>query len=216
VLHHQHAARRTSHHSFERPLPLPFGKQCSPPETARAASVKTAACHETTYAVRVIAPHVPGCQALPCAMTRHRPGRPRRLACRADQGWNWSTARPGTAKGQACERCRLAYLTVREGDDDAGRYWDISTVGPGPRAASLAHDVADAVRDYRNQAPAPGLHMAPAAYRELLTAPDLRFHHRQARQPPGHRLAEVRRHARWAQRSPPASPLVCSYRGAGQ
>jgi methyltransferase of FxLD system len=30
-------------------------------------------------------------------------------------------------------------------------------------------------------------------------------HHRQARQPPGHRLAEVRRHSRWAQRSPPAS-----------
>jgi protein-L-isoaspartate(D-aspartate) O-methyltransferase len=72
-----------------------------------------------------------------------------------------------------------AILTVREGDDDAVRYWEIGTVGHGPRAASLAHDVADAVRewdrDYGNQAPAPGLRMAPAAHRDLLTAPDPRF-----------------------------------------
>jgi protein-L-isoaspartate(D-aspartate) O-methyltransferase len=73
----------------------------------------------------------------------------------------------------------LAYLTVREGDDDAGRYWEIGTAGHGPRAASLARDVADAIRewdrDYGNQAPAPGLRMAPAAHRDLLTAPDPRF-----------------------------------------
>jgi protein-L-isoaspartate(D-aspartate) O-methyltransferase len=65
----------------------------------------------------------------------------------------------------ALDDAALPYLTVREGDDDAGRYWEIGTVGHGPRAASLAHDLADAVRewdrDYGNQAPAPGLRMAP-------------------------------------------------------
>ena len=54
----------------------------------------------------------------------------------------------------------LAYLTVREGDDDTGRFWEIGTVGHGPRAAALSRDVADAIRewdrDYGNQAPAPG------------------------------------------------------------
>jgi protein-L-isoaspartate(D-aspartate) O-methyltransferase len=79
----------------------------------------------------------------------------------------------------ALDGATLAYLTVREGDDDAGRYWEIGTTGHGPRAAALAHDVADAIRewnrDYGNQAPAPGLRMAPAAHRDLLTAPDPRF-----------------------------------------
>jgi protein-L-isoaspartate(D-aspartate) O-methyltransferase len=73
----------------------------------------------------------------------------------------------------------LAYLTVREGDDGAGRFWEIGTVGHGPRAAALTRDVADAIRewnrDYGNQAPAPGFRMAPAAHRDLLTAPDPRF-----------------------------------------
>jgi protein-L-isoaspartate(D-aspartate) O-methyltransferase len=79
----------------------------------------------------------------------------------------------------ALDGATLAYLTVREGDDDAGRYWEIGTTGHGPRAESLARDVADAIRewdrDYGNQAPAPGLHMAPAVHRDLLTAPDPRF-----------------------------------------
>jgi Protein-L-isoaspartate(D-aspartate) O-methyltransferase (PCMT) len=73
----------------------------------------------------------------------------------------------------------LAYLTVREGDDDAGRFWEIGAVGHGTRAAALNRNVADAIRewdrDYGNQAPAPGLRMAPAAHRGLLTAPDPRF-----------------------------------------
>ncbi|MFC7593522.1 hypothetical protein ACFQYP_64820 [Nonomuraea antimicrobica] len=30
----------------------------------------------------------------------------------------------------------LAYLTVREGDDAAGRFWEIGVIGHGPRAAS--------------------------------------------------------------------------------
>ena len=73
----------------------------------------------------------------------------------------------------------LAYLTVREGDDDTGRFWEIGTVGHGLRAASLARDVAEAIREwdrgYGNQASPPGLRMAPAAHRGLLTAPDPRF-----------------------------------------
>lgn len=73
----------------------------------------------------------------------------------------------------------LAYLTVREGDDADGRFWEIGVTGHGPRAASLAQDVAEAIRewdrDYGNRAPAPGFRMAPAAHRDLLKAPDPRF-----------------------------------------
>jgi protein-L-isoaspartate(D-aspartate) O-methyltransferase len=73
----------------------------------------------------------------------------------------------------------LAYLTVREGDDDAGHYWEIGTTGHGPRALSLSRDMADAIRewdqDYGNQAPAPGARLAPAAHRDLLSAADRRF-----------------------------------------
>ena len=79
----------------------------------------------------------------------------------------------------ALDGATLAYLTVREGDDDAGRYWEIGTTGHGPRAASLARDMADAVRewnrDYGNQAPAPGARLVPAAHRDLLKAADPRF-----------------------------------------
>ena len=38
----------------------------------------------------------------------------------------------------------LAYLTVREGDDASGRFWEIGVTGHGPRAASLTQDVAGA------------------------------------------------------------------------
>ena len=73
----------------------------------------------------------------------------------------------------------LANLTVREGNDDAGRFWEIGAAGHGTRAAALTRDVADAIRewdrDYGNQAPAPGFRMVPAANRNLLTAPDPRF-----------------------------------------
>jgi protein-L-isoaspartate(D-aspartate) O-methyltransferase len=79
----------------------------------------------------------------------------------------------------ALDGATLAYLTVREGDDDAGRYWEIGTTGHGPRAASLARDMADAVRewdhDYGNQAPPPGARLIPAAHRDLLEAADPRF-----------------------------------------
>jgi len=79
----------------------------------------------------------------------------------------------------ALDGATLSYLTVREGDDDAGRYWEIGTVGHGPQAAALSRDMADAIRewnrDYGNQAPAPGARLIPAAHRDQLTAIDPRF-----------------------------------------
>jgi protein-L-isoaspartate(D-aspartate) O-methyltransferase len=79
----------------------------------------------------------------------------------------------------ALDGATLPYLTIREGHDDTGQFWEIGTTGHGPRAAALARDVADAIRewnrDYGNQAPAPGLRMAPAPHRGLLTAGDPRF-----------------------------------------
>ncbi|MET8160343.1 methyltransferase, FxLD system [Sphaerisporangium sp. NPDC005289] len=73
----------------------------------------------------------------------------------------------------------LAYLTVREGEDSDGRFWEIGVIGHGPRAASLAEHVVTEVqewnRDYGNDAPAPGFRMATAANRDLLKAADPRF-----------------------------------------
>ncbi|WP_113704724.1 methyltransferase, FxLD system [Nonomuraea lactucae] len=73
----------------------------------------------------------------------------------------------------------LAYLTVREGDDAEGRFWEIGVIGHGARAASLAEQVVAAIaewdRDYGNDAPAPGFRMATAANRDLLKAADPRF-----------------------------------------
>ncbi|SDM13796.1 protein-L-isoaspartate(D-aspartate) O-methyltransferase [Nonomuraea maritima] len=73
----------------------------------------------------------------------------------------------------------LAYLTVREGDDADGRYWEIGVIGHGPHATSLAEQVATEVqawdRDHGNDAPAPGFRMATAAHRDLLGVGDPRF-----------------------------------------
>jgi len=73
----------------------------------------------------------------------------------------------------------LAYLTVREGEDSAGRFWEIGVIGHGPGAAALADQVASAIaewdRDSGNDAPEPGFRMATAAHRDLLKATDPRF-----------------------------------------
>ncbi|WP_219508972.1 methyltransferase, FxLD system [Nonomuraea ceibae] len=73
----------------------------------------------------------------------------------------------------------LAYLTVREGEDAKGRFWEIGVIGHGPRAATLTEQVAAAIeewdRDYGNHAPAPGFRMATADSRDLLKAADPRF-----------------------------------------
>jgi hypothetical protein len=51
----------------------------STPETTMAASVIAAACHEITLAVAVTTIHMPVCEPLTCAMTRHRTRRAERL-----------------------------------------------------------------------------------------------------------------------------------------
>ena len=73
----------------------------------------------------------------------------------------------------------LAYLTVREGEDGSGRYWEIGVIGHGPDSGILAGNVAATIeewaRDYGNDAPASGFRMATGNSRELLKAPDPRF-----------------------------------------
>ncbi|MFE0150165.1 methyltransferase, FxLD system [Nonomuraea sp. NPDC059007] len=73
----------------------------------------------------------------------------------------------------------LAYLTIREGADEVGRFWQIGVIGHGPHAASLAEQVATAIeeweRDYGNHAPAPSFRMAVGDSRDLLKAADPRF-----------------------------------------
>lgn len=73
----------------------------------------------------------------------------------------------------------LAYLTIREGEDEQGRFWEIGVIGHGPRAADLAEQVATEIGEWEqgwgNNAPAPGFRMAVGDAREQLTAADPRF-----------------------------------------
>ena len=73
----------------------------------------------------------------------------------------------------------LAYLTVREGDDELGRFWEIGTIGHGHRAAVLAEHVVTAIsdwdRDFGNDSPEPAFRMATGDARGRLTAADPRF-----------------------------------------
>ncbi|MEU7864482.1 hypothetical protein [Nonomuraea sp. NPDC049141] len=59
----------------------------------------------------------------------------------------------------ALDDATLAYLTIREGEDTDGRFWEIGVIGHDPRAKALAEDVTAAIdewaRDYGNDAPAP-------------------------------------------------------------
>ena len=47
----------------------------------------------------------------------------------------------------------LAYLTIREGEDNKGRYWEIGVIGHGSHAAAVA---GEAVEDERSVGPAVG------------------------------------------------------------
>lgn len=73
----------------------------------------------------------------------------------------------------------LAYLTVREGEDEQGRFWEIGVIGHGSRAAELADRVAGEIRDWNegwgNHAPEPTFRMAVGGAREHLTAAEPRF-----------------------------------------
>ncbi|MEO3753569.1 methyltransferase, FxLD system [Streptomyces sp. B6B3] len=70
----------------------------------------------------------------------------------------------------------LAYLTVREGDDEQGRFWEIGVIGHGPRAAVLADQVATEIGQWAhgwgNNAKEPSFRMAVGDARHQLTAAD--------------------------------------------
>ncbi|MFE3205918.1 methyltransferase, FxLD system [Embleya sp. NPDC059237] len=73
----------------------------------------------------------------------------------------------------------LAYLTVREGEDEQGRFWEIGAIGHGPHAAALAEQVATEIgewdRGWGNTAPEPGFRMAVGDARRQLAPTEPRF-----------------------------------------
>lgn len=73
----------------------------------------------------------------------------------------------------------LAYLTIREGEDEQGRYWEVGVIGHGEDGAGLAERVVSEIRAWDasggNDAPEPGFRMAVADSRDRLTADDARF-----------------------------------------
>ncbi|MFD8589865.1 methyltransferase, FxLD system [Streptomyces sp. NPDC059637] len=79
----------------------------------------------------------------------------------------------------ALEGGSLAYLTVREGEDGEGRFWEIGVIGHGPAGSGLAERVVNEIRAWDatggNDVPAPGFRMAVGDARDRLTATDPRF-----------------------------------------
>lgn len=73
----------------------------------------------------------------------------------------------------------LAYLTIREGEDDEGRFWEIGVIGHGSRADALAEQVVSEIRDWDagwgNTGPEPVFRMAVGDARDKLAAADPRF-----------------------------------------
>ncbi|MBW1601023.1 methyltransferase, FxLD system [Streptomyces sp. JJ66] len=79
----------------------------------------------------------------------------------------------------ALEGGSLAYLTIREGEDEAGRFWEVGVIGHGPGGADLADRFVTEIRTWDegwgNAAPEPGFRMAVGDARDQLTAADPRF-----------------------------------------
>lgn len=79
----------------------------------------------------------------------------------------------------ALDGSSLAYLTIREAEDEQGRYWEIGVIGHGDSGADLAERVVSEIRAWDasggNDASEPGFRMAVADSRDLLTADDSRF-----------------------------------------
>ncbi|WP_371565090.1 methyltransferase, FxLD system [Streptomyces canus] len=73
----------------------------------------------------------------------------------------------------------LAYLTIREGEDEQGRYWEVGVIGHGEGGAGLAERVVSEIRAWDatggNDAPEPGFRMAVADSRDRLMADDACF-----------------------------------------
>ncbi|SEK44387.1 methyltransferase, FxLD system [Streptacidiphilus jiangxiensis] len=73
----------------------------------------------------------------------------------------------------------LAYMTIREGENQQGKFWELGIVGHGSRAADLTERVVMEVRawdeGWGNDGPRPGFRMAVGDMRHRLTAADPRF-----------------------------------------
>ncbi|MEU0097290.1 methyltransferase, FxLD system [Streptomyces sp. NPDC006267] len=73
----------------------------------------------------------------------------------------------------------LAYLTIREGEDEKGRYWEVGVIGHGKAGGDLAERVVTEIRAWDasggNDAPEPGFRMAVANSRDRLPVDEARF-----------------------------------------
>ncbi|WP_240796303.1 methyltransferase, FxLD system [Streptomyces sp. RFCAC02] len=108
------------------------------------------------------------------------------LACTLPNGLSrMPGSRPGFAPHfswgsmAALDGDSLAYLTIREDEDEQGRYWELGVIGHGSHAPGLTDQVATEIRDWNagwgNTAPRPSFRMAVGQAREHLTASEPRF-----------------------------------------
>ncbi|MFF4575982.1 hypothetical protein [Streptomyces sp. NPDC001410] len=79
----------------------------------------------------------------------------------------------------ALEGDTLAYLTLRNGEDEEGWFGEIGVIGHGPRADELADQVATEIiewdRGWGNDGPEPRFRMAVGDARDQLTSAEPRF-----------------------------------------
>ncbi|MBT3152497.1 hypothetical protein HTV45_16725 [Streptomyces sp. CHD11] len=70
-------------------------------------------------------------------------------------------------------------MTIREGQDEKGRYWEVGVIGHGEGGGDLAERVVSEIRAWDasggNNAPEPSFRMATADSRDRLTVDDARF-----------------------------------------
>lgn len=73
----------------------------------------------------------------------------------------------------------LAYLTMREGTDEHGAYWEIGVIGHGPAGSNLTEQVVEEIRAWErhggNEAGSPTFRMATGAARDALPTSSSRF-----------------------------------------
>jgi protein-L-isoaspartate(D-aspartate) O-methyltransferase len=73
----------------------------------------------------------------------------------------------------------LAYLSLREDDDEIGHYWQIGVVGHGPKAEALADGMVEIIHDWNrhggNDMPQPTFRAALGDTRDRLNTTGARF-----------------------------------------
>jgi protein-L-isoaspartate(D-aspartate) O-methyltransferase len=71
----------------------------------------------------------------------------------------------------AVDRDTIAYLSLREGADQDGRFWEAGVIGHGPHAAALADKTAAEIQAWAHghRETTPTIHLATGAAREKLT-----------------------------------------------